>query len=112
MGNALKIRFLITLILGVVLIHGVPSFGAEVKQSEILAHSELSYKADGGFTGIRSYSVRICCNKGKITTVRTILDPRINSKPILGSFEIRPISFLLVKWARCCSLRFVLSSVG
>jgi len=60
---------------------------------EILKKSQISYIADGGFTAVRSYSVIISCAGGKISTLCSIIDPRITkseSKPIYrkGSMDI------------------------
>ncbi len=45
-------------------------------EQDILKSSQISYKADGGFTGVRSYGVIISCVNGKISTLKSIHDPR------------------------------------
>jgi hypothetical protein len=44
-------------------------------QSEILAKSQLSYQAEGGFTNVKSYSVLITCVDGKISTLKSMHNP-------------------------------------
>jgi hypothetical protein len=48
-----------------------PSF----TDQEILKNSQISYHADGGFTGVRSYGVIISCVNGKISTLKSIHNP-------------------------------------
>jgi len=60
---------------------------------EILKQSQISYQAEGGFSGIRSYGVHISCVGGKISTLCSIIDPRItksDTKPIYrkGTMDI------------------------
>lgn len=43
---------------------------------DILAHSQISYRADGGFTGVQSFSVLISCVDGQISFLKSIHDPR------------------------------------
>lgn len=49
------------------------------KQS-ILKQSQISYKAQGGFTGVESYGVLISCSGGKISVLKTLRDPRLGQK--------------------------------
>jgi hypothetical protein len=49
---------------------------------EILKQSQISYQAEGGFSGIRSYGVHISCVGGKISTLCSIIDPRITKSDI------------------------------
>lgn len=46
-------------------------------KSRILQRSEISYQAEGGFTGVNAYSVHISCVDGKISTLAMIKDPRL-----------------------------------
>jgi hypothetical protein len=51
-----------------------------VSTSDLLASSQISYRAEGGFTGVQSYGVIISCVKGKISVMKSIFDPRLNSE--------------------------------
>ncbi len=42
---------------------------------EILTQSQISYKAEGGFTGIHSFGVIISCVNGKVSVLKTLNDP-------------------------------------
>lgn len=46
-------------------------------QEKLLKDSQISYRAEGGFTGVRSYGVIISCVKGKISVMKTAYDPRL-----------------------------------
>lgn len=46
-------------------------------ERQILAESQISYRAEGGFTGVESYGVIISCVKGKISVMKSIYDPRL-----------------------------------
>lgn len=48
-------------------------------RNDILKNSQISYRAEGGFTGIHSYSVIVTCVRGKISTLQSIHDPRIRN---------------------------------
>jgi len=48
-----------------------------VGRREILKNSMISYRAVGGYTGVKSYSVVISCVNGKISALSSINDPRI-----------------------------------
>jgi len=50
----------------------------QASQNEILQDSQISYRAEGGFTGVRSYTVIITCVDGKISTLQSIHDPRVS----------------------------------
>lgn len=60
--------------------HAVDEFNDHSEQ--ILNRSQISYSADGGFTGVNSYSVIISCVDGKISVLKTISDPRVKDKNI------------------------------
>ena len=47
-----------------------------VAKATLLEDSAISYRADGGFTGIQGYSVLIVCRAGAVSTLATIHDPR------------------------------------
>src|SRR5260221_6338209 len=46
-----------------------------ISDSEILKKSQVSYRADGGFTGINSYGVIISCVHGRISVLKSLHDP-------------------------------------
>jgi hypothetical protein len=46
-------------------------------EEELLEESQLSYRAEGGFTGVESYGVIISCVKGKVSILKSIHDPRL-----------------------------------
>lgn len=48
--------------------------------SELLKESQISYRAEGGFTGVESYGVIISCVKGKISVMKSIHDPRLKNE--------------------------------
>jgi hypothetical protein len=47
----------------------------QISDAEVLDNSQVSYRADGGFTGIESYGVIVSCVKGRISVLKTIHDP-------------------------------------
>lgn len=53
-----------------------------VSDKELLKNSQISYRAEGGFSGIRSYSVILSCVNGRISVLKTIHDPRSSAKTI------------------------------
>jgi hypothetical protein len=65
----------------------MPNFSRE----ELLDNSQISYRAEGGFTGVESFSVIISCVKGKISILKSIQDPRLDESHSrirqLGSME-------------------------
>jgi hypothetical protein len=54
----------------------VVHFTKVVSKKDILTKSQLSYRADGGFSEINSYAVIISCVDGKISTLRSVRDSR------------------------------------
>ena len=46
---------------------------------ELIKESQISYRADGGFTGIESYGVIISCVNGKISVLKSIADPNLGN---------------------------------
>ena len=46
-------------------------------EADILRRSQISYRADGGFTGVNSYGAVISCVNGQISVLKTMIDPRI-----------------------------------
>jgi hypothetical protein len=59
--------------------------GAEERFSnkDLLANSQISYHADGGFTSVQSYGVILSCVNGKISVLKSISDPRLPDKAAL-----------------------------
>lgn len=53
-----------------------------MSSEELLKKSQISYSADGGFSGVKSYGVIVSCVNGKISMLKTIHDPRHNQAPI------------------------------
>lgn len=51
-----------------------------VSNREILKYSHVAYRAMGGFTGVKSYSVLITCINGKISVLNSIHDPKVPGK--------------------------------
>lgn len=49
----------------------------KLTDDQILANSQISYRAEGGFTGVESYGVIVSCVKGKISVMKSIYDPRL-----------------------------------
>ncbi len=45
--------------------------------AEILKQSQISYRAEGGFTGIISYGVIMSCSEGKISILKSVEDPQL-----------------------------------
>lgn len=56
------------------------STGWAATSAAILKNSQISYRAEGGFTGVKSYGVLISCVDGKISVLKSIHDPRLRSK--------------------------------
>ncbi len=50
---------------------------ARIDRAALLKNSQISYRAEGGFTGIRSYGVLISCVDGKVSVLKSIYDPRL-----------------------------------
>jgi len=46
-------------------------------RESLLESSQVSYRAEDGFTGVHSYGVIISCVKGKISVMKSIYDPRL-----------------------------------
>jgi hypothetical protein len=44
---------------------------------EILRSSQISYRAEGGFTGVASYGVILSCINGQVSVMKSIYDPRL-----------------------------------
>lgn len=57
-----------------------PLQAIQATKSEILKDSSISYRAEGGFTGVKSFSVIISCVRGKVSILKTIRDPRSGLK--------------------------------
>lgn len=48
-------------------------------EGTLLRKSQISYRAEGGFSKVQSYSVIISCVDGKISTLATIHDPHLGA---------------------------------
>lgn len=61
-----------------------PSFQPKIATdaSSLLARSQISYRAEGGFTGVESYGVIISCVNNQISVLESIHDPRVPSEPM------------------------------
>jgi len=51
----------------------------QVARKDILKQSQVSYRAEGGFSGVISYGVIISCVEGKISVLKSIHDPRLTN---------------------------------
>lgn len=45
-----------------------------------LEDSQISYRAEGGFTGVESFGVILSCVNGRISVLKSIADPRLGSE--------------------------------
>ncbi|MCG3205922.1 MAG: hypothetical protein KCHDKBKB_02646 [Elusimicrobia bacterium] len=63
------------------IIGALPQGWAEnvLSDKEILKVSQLSYQAEGGFSGVQSYGVILSCVNGQVSLLKTIHDPRFPS---------------------------------
>jgi hypothetical protein len=50
--------------------------------ASILARSQISYRAEGGFSGVESYGAIISCVNGEISMMASIHDPRLPNEPM------------------------------
>jgi hypothetical protein len=50
----------------------------ELSNDEILKSSQISYRAEGGFTGVQSYGVILRCVNGKVSVMKSIYDPHLS----------------------------------
>ncbi len=59
--------------------------GAEVRftNADLLKNSQISYRAEGGFSEVQSYGVILSCVNGKISVLKSISDPRLSDKSAL-----------------------------
>lgn len=46
-------------------------------EERLLQNSQISYRAEGGFTGVQSYGVILSCVNGRISVMKSIYDPRL-----------------------------------
>lgn len=51
----------------------------EFNADDIIQKSQISYRAQGGFTSINSYGVILSCVNGKISVLKSITDPNLNT---------------------------------
>ncbi len=49
----------------------------QITESDVLKNSQISYRADGGFSGIESYGVILSCINGQVSVMKSIFDPRL-----------------------------------
>lgn len=52
----------------------------EISNKDILKSSQISYRADGGFSGLESYGVILSCVNGHISVMKSIYDPRLSKE--------------------------------
>ena len=50
--------------------------------ASLLARSQISYRAEGGFSGVESYGVIISCVNNQVSVMASIHDPRVPSEPM------------------------------
>lgn len=60
----------------------------------VLARSQVSYRAEGGFSGVESYGVIISCVGGEVSMMASIHDPRLPSEPMRKIGRISPERYL------------------
>ncbi len=48
-----------------------------ITNQDILKESQISYRADGGFSTVESYGVILSCVNGKVSVLKSINDPRL-----------------------------------
>ena len=65
-----------------------------LSDSEILKNSQISYLADGGFTGVKSYGVIISCVNGRISTLKSIHDPQRHEGPLRQRGSMDQMSYI------------------
>ncbi len=51
----------------------------EISDKDILKESQLSYRAEGGFTGVQSFGVILSCVNGRVSVMKSIYDPRLSA---------------------------------
>ncbi|MFN0118409.1 MAG: hypothetical protein ACKVQC_08995 [Elusimicrobiota bacterium] len=51
----------------------------EVIKKQLIQNSQISYRAEGGFSKAESYGVIISCVDGKVSTLTSIYDPRFST---------------------------------
>src|SRR5262245_11337333 len=65
-----------------------------ISEKDILKDSQISYRADGGFTGIKSYGVIISCVNGKISTLKSFHDPHRYPGPLRQKGSMDRMTYL------------------
>lgn len=55
------------------------SSAAEITDKEILKNSQISYRAEGGFSTVQSYGVILSCVNGRVSVLKSIYDPRLSA---------------------------------
>lgn len=67
----------------------------EYSPEKLLENSQISYRAEGGFTGVQAYSVVIACVNGRISILKSIHDPRHgNASPIRQTTRLSSETYL------------------
>ena len=62
--------------------------------ASLLARSQISYRAEGGFSGVESYGVIISCVNNQISVLESIHDPRVPSEPMRRLGHMTPDEYL------------------
>lgn len=52
----------------------------QFSDKEILHQSQISYRAEGGFTGVTSYGVILSCVDGKVSVLKSLNDPKLTNR--------------------------------
>jgi hypothetical protein len=55
------------------------TFGWNLSNSALLRDSQISYRAEGGFSGVESYGVIISCVRGKISVLKSLYNPKLGT---------------------------------
>jgi hypothetical protein len=103
-----KRRLAFTIILGAIAL-GLPA-GARaqapvdansslnVEPAQLLERSQVSYRAEGGFTGVESYGVVISCVRGEVSVMASIHDPRVPGAEPMRTFSHMSSERYLALW--------------
>jgi hypothetical protein len=71
-----------------------PASDLPTDAASVLARSQVSYRAEGGFSGVESYGVIISCVGGDISVLASIHDPRLPSEPMRKIGKITPERYI------------------
>ena len=65
--------------------------------ASVLARSQVSYRAEGGFSGVESYGAIISCVNGEVSVMASIHDPRSkNGEPTRKICHITPERYVVL----------------